>query len=77
MAEVELQVESEQLLQELAMQPSSVHKAPINCYQHYAMKCAQVEWKEQVAESEDQYVAALRTMAEHLKHNKMKRINSF
>ena len=92
MEEVESQLESEQLLQELDMQPSSIHKAPTNRYQHFVnayvltnqtmkwadvVKCAQVEWKEQVVESEDQYVAALRKAAEHLKHNRMKRIDSF
>ena len=56
MAEVELQLESEQILQELAMQPSSINKAPTNRYQQFvntyvltnqtmkwvdAVKCAQ------------------------------------
>ena len=36
------------------------------------VKCAQV-----VAESKDQYVAALKKATEHLKRNRMKRINSF
>ena len=90
--EVESQLESEQILQELATQPSSVYKAPTNRYQHFvntyvltnqtmkwvdAVKCAQVEWKERVLESKDQYIAALRKAVEHLKHNRMKRINSF
>ena len=92
MMEVELQFKFEQMLWELAMQPSSIHKAPTNRYQHFvntyvltnqtmkwvdAVKCAQVEWKERVLESEDQYIPALRKAAEHLKHNRMKRINSF
>ena len=92
MAEVESQLEYEQLLLELAVQPSSIHKAPTNRCQHFinayvltnqtmkqadAVKCAQVEWKEWVAESKDQYVAALRKAAEHLKHNRMKQIKSF
>ena len=90
--EVESQLESEQLLQELDMQPSSVYKAPTNRYQHFVIayglinqtmkwtdvvKCVQVEWKERIAENEDQYVAALRKAVEHLKRNRMKRINSF
>ena len=91
MVEVESQLESEQLFRELAMQPSSIHKDPTNHYQHFvnayvltnqmmkqvdAVKCAEVEWKERVAESEDQYVAV---PAEHLKFNRprMKRIDSF
>ena len=92
MAEVESQLESEQMLQELATQPSSIYKAPTNRYQHFvntyvlknqtmkwvdAVKSAQVEWKERVLESKDQYIAALRKAAEHLKHNRMKWINSF
>ena len=92
MAEVESQLESKQLLSELAMQPSSIHKAPTNHCQHFinayvltnqtmkqanAVKCAQVEWKERVAESKDQYVSALRKAAEHLKCNRMKWIHSF
>ena len=42
-----------------------------------AVKCAQVKWKELVAESEDQYVAAPKNAAEHLKRNRMKWIDSF
>ena len=92
MVDVESQLESEQLLWELATQPSHVHKAPTNRYQHFVnayvltnqmikradvVKYAQVEWKEWVAESEDQYVAAPRKAAEHLKCNRMKWIDSF
>ena len=79
MAKVELQLESEQLLWELATQPSSIHKTPTNRCQHFvnayvltnqtmkradAVKCTQVEWKDQVAESKDQYVAAVRKAAD-------------
>ena len=64
--EVESQLESEQLLRELATQPSSIHKASTNRYQYFVnayvltnqtmkraneVKCAQVEWKERVAEA--------------------------
>ena len=75
MAEDESHLESERFLQELATQPSSVHKAPNNHYHHFvnayvltnqtmkradAVRCAQTEWKQRVVDSEEQYVAQLR-----------------
>ena len=39
-----------------------------------AVRCAQVEWKQWIVDNEEQYVAALRKVAEHLKRNRMRRI---
>ena len=41
------------------------------------MRRAQAEWKERVADSEEQYNAALKEAAERLKRIKMGRIDSF
>ena len=92
MAEAESMLESERFLWELSTHPSSVHKAPNNCYQHFvnayiltnqtmkradAVRCTQAEWKQQVMDSKEQYVAAMRKAAEHLKRNRIRRIDSF
>ena len=92
MAEAESMLESERFLWELSTHPSSVHKAPNNRYQHFvnayvltnqtmkradAVKCAQAEWKQRVVDSKEQYVAAMRKAAEHLKRNRIRRIDSF
>ena len=85
-------LESERFLWELSTHPSSVHKAPNNRYQHFvnayvltnqtmkradAVRCAQAEWKQRVMDSKEQYVAAMSKAAEHLKRNRIRRIDSF
>ena len=77
------------MLQELvATQPSSIHKVPTNHYQHFVnayvltnqtmkhadvVKCAQVEWKDQVVESE--VCCSIKESSEHLKCNRMAEID--
>ena len=42
-----------------------------------AVKCAQAKWKQQVVASREQYIAALKKTAEHLKRNRTMQIDSF
>lgn len=92
MANTESQCESEQLLWELATQPSSIYKAPTNHYQYFVNayvltkpddetgRCGELcsSGMEGVGCGKQRpVVTALRKALEHLKRNRMKWIDSF
>jgi len=84
---------TEEFLSQLAKNPDSVHKAPVNRYQHFinakvylkckllkradAVKQAQDDWRERTSKSEEEYEATMKLAQEKMKKSKTRPIQSF
>ena len=82
----------ENFLSQLATNPNSVHKAPVNHYQHFvnasvylscgikradAVRRAQEDWKRRTSSSEEEYFATIRQAEAKMKSQKTKPIESY
>ena len=83
---------AENFLSQLATNPNSVHKAPVNHYQHFvnasvylscgikradAVRRAQEDWKRRTSSSEEEYFATIRQAEAKMKSQKTKPIESY
>ena len=83
---------AEDVLFQLANNPNSVHKAPVNRYQHFvnasvylncgtkradAVRRAQEDWKRCASASEEEYFATIKQTEAKLKSQKTKPIESY
>ena len=79
-------------LSKLAINPNSVHKAPVNRYQHFvnasvylscrikradAVRRAQEDWKRRASISEEEYYATIKQAEAKMKSQKTKPIESY